>query len=395
MQVCLVKCPSPFLIDEKVFPPLGLLAVGTVLKQAGHGVYVHDGSLEDIPRNYSYYGFGPSTPEYPYAVRAMRAIRQHNKSARIVIGGPHATLNPISDEFDCVVLGDGEPVAEEAFRGNQVIMRGDERPLDEYPIVDRNLIDIRAYKYQINNRQATSVVTARGCPYRCGFCCKNYKTVRLRSADSVKREIEILDKDFGYRAFMFFDDTFILNKQRVVDLCKYFKTHDVLWRCFVRGDLVVRHGAPLIEKMADSGCVEVGIGIESASDRILKTIHKGESIDTIRKAIGILRKNAIRVKGLFIIGLPGENYESLGETEGFLHEVELDDADFTIFQPYAGAPIWEHKAQYDIDWHELEYLNTWYKGFPDKYMSNVFTSELSPIEIVSAREALYQTWRKL
>jgi radical SAM superfamily enzyme YgiQ (UPF0313 family) len=99
MRVCLVRCPSPFLIDEKCFPPLGLMAVGTCLKLRGHEVVIHDGKLSDIPLNYHYYGFGPTAPEYPYALKAMARIRQHNPESKIVLGGPHATLNSREGRF--------------------------------------------------------------------------------------------------------------------------------------------------------------------------------------------------------------------------------------------------------------------------------------------------------
>ena len=88
----------------------------------------------------------------------------------------------------------------------------------------------------------------------------------------------MLNTDFDYDALMFFDDTFILNYDRVLEICKCLKQRGIIWRCFVRADLVVKHGNKLLEVMKDSGCVEVGMGIESGSDTILKNINKGESV---------------------------------------------------------------------------------------------------------------------
>jgi len=384
MEVCLIRCPSPFLIDDKVFPPLGIMAVGTGLKAQGHKVLITD----DIPTGFNYYGVGPSTPEYPNAKRILQIIKQDNPRAKVIIGGPHATLKTdecLKDGFDRVVRGDGETA--NILVGGPVVV-GVERPLDDYPIIDRSLVDIKSYRYFLKDELTTTVVTSRGCPYKCAFCCKNYVSVRLRSADSVIAEIRNLHDDFGYTALMFFDDIFILDRQRVEAICRVLKELGIIWRCFVRADLVVKHGRSLLQTMADAGCVEVGMGIESGSDKILSIINKGETVKTIKAAIKMLHEENIRVKGFFIIGLPGETRDTLDETQRFVEEMYLDDKDFTIFQPYAGTPIWNHRESFDIQWDNLTYDNMFYKGKPGEYKSFVWTSELSQEDIVKARDVL-------
>lgn len=359
-KICLIRCPSPFLVDNKVFPPLGLMAIGTALKNRGHDVVIRD----DIPNGFDYYGIGPTTPEYPYALEVRKLIEE-----KFIIGGPHATLDPegcVKDGFDLVVIGG----------------------LDEYPIIDRTLVDIKSYKYFINGELATTVMTSFGCPYKCAFCCKTYPDVKMRNAEDVIKEIMYLHNDFGYKGIMFFDDIFILNKERTEKICNCLKELGITWRCFVRGDLVVKHGIEFVKMMADSGCVEVGMGIESGSDRILTTINKGESIDTIKTAIGMLQNEGIKVKGFFIIGLPSESFETIKETQEFLKDVHLDDKDITIFQPYIGSEIWKNKGAYDIQWNDLDYKKMFYKGRHGEYQSLVWTSHLSSDDIVEARNEL-------
>jgi len=363
-KVCLIKCPSSFLIDERVYPPLGLMAVGTWLKSKGHDVDIYDGC--DIPMNYTHYGLGPTTPEYPYAKKILKDIRKLNPSARVIIGGPHATVNPEecwNDGFDNV------------FEGG----------LDDYPIIDRTLVDIKSYKYFINGNLATTVMTSFGCPYNCAFCCKTYDAVKMRSAEDVIEEIKYLHNDFGYKAIMFFDDIFILNKDRTEKICQCLKELGITWRCFVRGDLILRHGEAFVKMMAESGCAEVGMGIESGSDKILQAINKGETVDTIKTAIEMLKDEGIRVKGFFIIGLPGESADTIRETQVFLKDVDLDDKDLTIFQPYSGSDIWKCRDAYDIGWDDLDYKKMFYKGRQGEYQSFVWTSTLSADDIVKAR----------
>jgi anaerobic magnesium-protoporphyrin IX monomethyl ester cyclase len=379
MRVCLIKVPSPFLVDEKVMPPLGLLAVGTGLKRRGHTVCIYDGPLSEIPQGYDMYGVGPTTPEYLYALEVLRDV-----NAPVMIGGPHASINPeacLDDGFKLVVVGDGEAL-DISRRG---IVHIKEQPLDLYPVSDRNLLDIKSYRYFIDGRLATTVVTARGCPYQCAFCSKNYSTVRLKSAEDVIKEVHYLYCEFGYRAIMFFDDTFIIDSKRTLQIGEYLSRLGIIWRCFVRADLIVRYGREFANRLKGLGCVEVGMGIESGSDTILQNIHKGENVDTIKKAIEILHEAGIRVKGFFIIGLPGESPETIEETRRFVQEVKLEGKDFTIYQPYDGSPITKNKPGYDINWDSMP---KHFKGKKFEYESVVYTSKLSQDDIVQARNNL-------
>jgi radical SAM superfamily enzyme YgiQ (UPF0313 family) len=385
VRICLIRCPSPFLIEDGIVPPLGLMAVGTGLKQKGHDVFIHDRG-DDIPLDFDYYGLGPTTPEYGYALSIREKIKKHT-DAKIVIGGPYATLNPeecLKDGFDCVVAGDGEIVSEDAFKSGKNIIVGPEKPLDEYPIIDRALINPQEYKYYLNDRLSTTVVSGRGCPYKCAFCCKNHSSVRLRSAGKVIEEIKYLNREFGYNAIMFPEDIFIRDKLRAEAVFKYMGKAGIISRCLVRADVVVRHGKDFTALMANSGCIEVGMGVESGSDTILKNVNKGESVSTIKKAVRMIKRAGIRIKGFFIVGLPGESLTTLAETKKFLDEMCFDDVDIKIFQPYPGSPIWDNRQEYDIQWHNgVDYKNMFYKGRPKEYYGNVCTSSLTSEQIVS------------
>lgn len=371
MKVCLIKLPSPFLIDEKVMPPLGLLAVGTGLKLQGHKVDISDKFLE----GYDVYGVSATTPEYPYAVEIL-------KKAPVIIGGSHASMNYekcFRDGFS-VVVGDGERID----LNKKGIIFSEEFPLDDYPIIDRELINIKSYHYYIDGKQATTMVTSRGCPYSCAFCAKSYKMTRYQSVNHVKTEINYIH-DLGFEAVMFFDDTFIVDKERALGIGECLKELGMLWRCFVRADLVVKHGQDFIDTLRKLGCVEVGMGIESGSDTILKNINKQETASQMKQAIGMLHKAGIRVKGFFIVGLPGESRETIYETKEFLRDTSLEGADFTIYQPYQGSPITNNKSDYDIDWVSEP---TYYKGRSKEYTCSVHTSSLSSKDIINARNKL-------
>lgn len=142
--------------------------------------------------------------------------------------------------------------------------------------------------------------------------------------------------------------------------------------------------------MKEAGCVEVGCGVESGSQRILDSIHKGTTVEQNTEARKVCRDLDIRFKAFTILGLPGENDESVNQTREWLRKNEPDDFDVTIFMPYPGSPIWENPENYDIQFDKDAikkgfYDETFYKGPPK---SLVRTSMLSAEDIVRLRDEI-------
>jgi radical SAM superfamily enzyme YgiQ (UPF0313 family) len=371
------------------------MAVGAGLKQDGHDVVIYDGEIEQLPLDYSHYGFGPTSPEYPHALDCLHRIKEVNSPARVVIGGPHVTLSRDRGDFDSMVIGDGELAAHAAFFGDVSEVVAPDIPLDLYPIPDRSLVDIKSYRFQLHDRPATTVMGSRGCPFQCAFCCKNHNRVRLNSAERMIEEIGMLHDQFGYNAIAFPEDIFILDKRRTAEVCKFLKRKGIIWRCLVRADLILRYDQGFIDMMVDSGCVGVGLGIESGSNTILKNINKSETAEQMRDAVALLKSRGMFVKGFFIVGLPGENEDTLEETDRFLREAQLDDIDCKIYQPYPSSPICDNPEQYDVQWEATPLEYTYYKGVPGEYYGNISTSALTNERIVEAWtyfEKTYKDW---
>ncbi len=202
------------------------------------------------------------------------------------------------------------------------------------------------------------------------------------------KEITYLYYEWGYQAMAIPDDIFILDRRRTGAIALHFQRYGIMWRCLVRADLIVRYGPEFVKMLADTGCHEVGMGIESASDKILKLANKGETSSQMRKAVEMLKGGGIRVKGYFILGLPGETPETIADTEKFLEEMQLDDMDIKIFQPYPGSPIWFNKDILDIDWKNIELEKQFYKGRMGEYHGNVRTAALTNKQIVAAMNRL-------
>lgn len=394
-SVCLISLPSPFLLDDHVFPPLGLLYVAAGLKEAGYkNVVVHDESIETIPAGYRIYGISCTTPQFEQAKQALERIKKTTPFAKVYIGGPQATVDPefcLEAGFNGVVLNAGEAGLPLCISHDCALV---DAPYKKILHPRRDLIDLKKYTYYVAGELATSIMTSRGCPYHCGFCCKVNKQVCLFPAEFVIDEIDLLHLVYGYNALMFFDDIFIFDKERALKIMRHLEKNLIRWRCFVRADVVLRHGLEFVTQMRGAGCVEVGIGIESGSDRILRRVNKGEDTATIRYAVAMLKQAGIRVKGFFIVGLPGESWETIAETRRFAAKLDLDDIDLTIYQPFKKSTIYNQKGQ-DIDWDEIDLQNSWYKGTPGKYVSQVRTPFLSGREIVEARDMLEKELKPL
>jgi radical SAM superfamily enzyme YgiQ (UPF0313 family) len=212
----------------------------------------------------------------------------------------------------------------------------------------------------------------------------------MRSARNVFDEVGFLKRRYGYEAFMFFDDTMTVNRKRMEEICGLLGKLDIIYRCFIRSDTVDR---PLLERMKSSGCVEVGIGLESGSQRILDIVRKGETVEDNIKAIHMCHDLGIRVKGFFIIGLPGENEESIKETISFLEKADLDDLDVTLYTPYPGSIIYKEKKRFDIDFQD-DYEHAWFKGRPGDYMTRVSTRDLRSSDILKYRSLIEEKFKK-
>jgi radical SAM superfamily enzyme YgiQ (UPF0313 family) len=416
----LINPPTPFLVDDKVFPYLGVLQVATSWREIGIDVKVRDlngdkkwkETLKDIAKEDTMFGLTSTVAQFKYAYEVKNILKSVNPDAFVMIGGAYATAistlrrKGLIDhntrslaEFDMIVSGDGE---NPAIGLNKWISM----PLidiDQVPMADRSLIDILSYHYQIAGRSATTIMTQRGCPFQCEYCSgrdiEMYRTARQRDIHSVVEEMDELNEKFGYSAFMWFDDEININPQRLNSLCELLKGRNYRHRGFVRGDLLVRHPETL-DSMAEAGFVELCSGVESGSDRILQIIHKGTTDEINRKAAELIRKSGMRYKAFTIIGHPSETYEDAMRTKRFIQEVKPDSFDVTVMMPFPGSKMYDNAVPstrfkgFNLEYKGL-YLNrpdfaredTFYKG---QGVHPVFTrtDELSSEDISKLREEL-------
>jgi radical SAM superfamily enzyme YgiQ (UPF0313 family) len=226
------------------------------------------------------------------------------------------------------------------YRKNGNCVTSEEKPDIRFqlPIPRHDLFDISQYKIPIAKRfPFTVVVTSLGCPYRCGFCTAGAFGYRTRDVDGVIAELKVL-ADLGVKEILFQDPTFTINTNRVVEICQKIVGHnlDFSWSC--NGDIKSLNEEK-IKHMKMAGCHTVSLGIESGSDAILEKYSKMITTQEIKDMIRLLNDYKIRVLGYFIIGLPGDDRDSIRKTIDLAKQLDIDIASFAIATPDIGTPL--------------------------------------------------------
>ena len=351
-----------------IYPPLGLAYIAGALEQAGHTVNFVDGEAESISMTALGNRIRAFSPDImglycgTLMINKVREVAQLTKNINpdivTVVGGPHLSVYPEITirfpEFDIGVIGEGEITMCEVastlqskadlsnikgiiFKKKQDIIRTSPRDyisdLDTIPFPSWHLLPIKKYNDILTktNKFAT-MITSRGCPFNCIFCspeCRLGRKFRYRSPENVIEEILLLKNDFWIEEICFYDDTFTVNKKRVMKLCDEIinRKIDIKWECRTRVDLV---NDELLKKMASAGCYRIRYGIESGDNQILRNLNKGITVAQIKDAVTKTKKYNIEVFGYFMLGCPGETIETINKTLDLSRQLKLDYVNFNI-----------------------------------------------------------------
>ncbi len=206
------------------------------------------------------------------------------------------------------------------------------------PVPRHELFEFSKYRIPIARRfPFTVVVTSLGCPYHCGFCTAGAYGYRIREVDNVIEELRYLSK-LGVKEILFQDPTFTINTKRVVELCQKIIQSNIKFTWSCNADLKSLN-AEKIKFMKQAGCHTVSVGIESGDDDILKKYSKMISVEQIKETVNLLNEHKIKILGYFIIGLPGEDRESILRTIDLAKQLDIDIASFAIATPDLGTSL--------------------------------------------------------
>ncbi|MBI1877645.1 MAG: radical SAM protein [Chloroflexi bacterium] len=212
--------------------------------------------------------------------------------------------------------------------------------------------------------RAFTIVTSRGCPYKCTYCSKPITgdTWRGRTVDNVIAEWEWLVKDLGATEIGITDDIWNLDKNRAKELCRALikaGLNHVPW-ITIHGMKVNNTDAELFQLMKQAGCKRVGFGVENGDDWMLRhVIKKGQAVEMVRQAFKWSKEAKLQTMGFFIFGMPGETEESMEKTIRLALQLDPDLAHFMMAAPFPGTEMWETLKKHGdvfsdtMDWSQI------------------------------------------
>ncbi len=260
-----------------------------------------------------------------------------------------------------------------------------EKNLDNLPFPAYHLLpSLNVYHTGVLNPPFATIITSRGCPFQCSFCAYSNMGFRFRSPESVIEELKWLKKTTGLKSVLFFDDLIGLQKGNFEKICELMIKENLKlkWVACTRANLL---NEEMLKLMKKAGCVEIPIGIESGSEKILKMTNKGISLDDIRKAAKLLHKVGILFYGMAIIGLPGETRETIEETIKFIKEIDPFYTQFCFATPFPNTEIYRYYKE-----HNFLLTEDWSKYSPLAPVPVIRTEALSAEELMELRNYMYR-----
>jgi anaerobic magnesium-protoporphyrin IX monomethyl ester cyclase len=387
-----------------IMPPLGLLSLAAWLEKSGHLTDIHDcyafPGLDDKIYAYlraeqpDFIGFSTTTSSFVDGIRLAIKSKEILPSVKIVFGGVHisALRDRLLRDFPIIdfgVVGEGEETLRELMESNEenlhkiegliyrkqenVIFNGfrqkqiemDMLPFPAYEKLngfpDSYLLPIFSYPKAPN----TTIITSRGCPYTCSYCDRSVFrcTYRYNSPEYMLKYLTYLQQHFNIKHVNIYDDTFTLQRKRVIDFCK-LKIESGLKMTFNCAARAEQLDSEMLSMLKEAGCWMISLGIETGDPELLKR-HRSylpsrsisNPLENIRATIKLIKKQGIRVKGLFMLGLPGETEESIRNSMNYVFSLPLDDFNLSKLTPFPGAPIYQDILEFGSFEENWELMN--------------------------------------
>lgn len=324
------------------YAPLGLISIATYSHQQfpTAKIEVLDGELmtnQEIIRRLKsnvIVGIDTKTPNYASAIEIANAAKEMN--CKVVVGGVYASSIPdlISHYrggiVDHVVVGFGEKPFVDIINGREdKIIHNPEPSFDELPIPDRSFVDFERYvqNFQQNchtwKYRGTNIFTHMGCKYGCLFCSRSGpKRVQYKSPKNVWQEVRNLVETHNIEYIVDFSDTITQDMnafRRLVDE----KPEDLnpIFHIFSTAEGINQESLKLFKKL---NVKQVFVGAETGDPTLANKISKGTSFfpKMALEAITLLSEEGINITPSFVLGLPGENEESLETTYEFAKKIK-------------------------------------------------------------------------
>lgn len=384
---------------NNVIPPLGLMYVAAVARNAGHDVQLMDIDPDEYDVVSKVRAFNPKLVGLSFLTTEFEKARVLSHKLKVALsdiilccGGIHTTIDPemVLRNFsvDFCVIGEGEvtflEVCKRIEQGQSIedisgicLLKNNQssktspreliKDLDTIPFPARNLVDFSdiylTFPGVIRGKyvRSTVVMAGRGCCFHCAFCAVDRifgREYRLRSYESVLEEVTYLQKEYDIKGIFFVDSSLTTNRKWTLSFCQEIIKRDVkfIWAGNTRVDTVDEE---MLKLMKRAGCVQIDYGIESGSSKVLEMLNKRITPELATSAIRMTQNAGIRVGASFMIGNPDEEIRDIDMTFDLAKRLKADYTVFFYSIPYPGTRLWEVAKERNLMPDNMLYDNQW------------------------------------
>jgi radical SAM superfamily enzyme YgiQ (UPF0313 family) len=402
--------------------PLGLGYVAAILKKQGYqNITVVDEQKFQIGKDQIERVFKPdivgislTSPSFPRTKNILKSIKRTpvNKQPAVLLGGVHPTFRTeesLEAGGDIVTRGEAENTLMNLF-SDSINSLDDVKGIsyfdhenfiikhnpDAEEIKDINSVPFPARElFQKENYSVMSITTSRGCPYNCSYCSATTywnNRVRYHSVNYVVNELKSI-ADLGYKLIIFEDATFSVQFKRTEAICQELISNNdiksLVWSCETRPDKL---NNDLLNVFDQSRCIMINLGVESASEEVLKINKRNVKLEKVIEAIQIVKRLRTTIQVMMIFGLPGEDEQSVKETIDFLETYKPDRVLLSLATAYPGTELDHTTSRIDLPL-------SWRKKFighgGDQHSPLYFPENMTKGEYTSLAEKLLESVQKV
>lgn len=381
----IAECPARplYLLNFTAHPYLGALYVVSFLESKGIKVDFFDRAVAPTKEiDFSLYdiiGFTVNVSNIENSLRTAMFIKRYNPKTKIVFGGPFASAYPevlLKERYvDIFVSGEGEEafyeyvsgIEKDKIKGLYFLIDGKLhftgtrdwiQDLDALPFPALNKIDVgRYYLFQARKRPISSILTSRGCPYKCTYCYHALgKRWRARSPLNVVNEIEWQVKTLGVREILIYDDNFSFDMDRAKEIFDEIRRREIrvsLQLLGIRADLIDEE---ILKKGRDAGVWLIGIAPESGSLNTFRRLNKGFGLEDVEKVVRMAKDLRIATDSFFMAGFPWETEKDIKDTIRFALKLDTDFLTLSRLCIFSGTGLYDASHDnFDIS-HDRSYM---------------------------------------
>jgi len=367
-------------------PPFEQLTIATLLQSEGHEVIFIDAqaeqldldSVKDRVADSGLLIMSTSVMTVLADSEYARALKEVMPNGYVTFYGSHATFKPeetLSLGIDFAIRREPEMILVELAealengdletarnvngvvcksQGDNSFIRNKRHPfmsdLDSVPAIDLKFLpkNVEYFNPIVRNLPYIAISTSHGCPARCSYCTAPFfhgTKTRFQSAQKVLSDIQSYLNN-GMREIYFRDETFTANRERIMAICEGIqkKGLEFSWICNARVDTIDKE---MLVAMKKSGCHLIKFGTESGNQAVLDTVKKDTTLEQARDAFKWCKEVGIDTHAHFMVGMPGDNMDSMNDTLNFSLEINPTTVTYGICTPYPGTPLFNSVVKVD------------------------------------------------